>query len=63
MITIFLIKNLLIISDYEIELIVLRDVPCDAIFVNPLLLWLELVIETACYNQRDVRVRFFSSKL
>jgi len=40
------------------ELVVARDVPRDAIFVNPLMLWLELVIETACSSRRDVRVRF-----
>ena len=48
------------ILDYEIELVVLRDVPCgDAPFVDPLMLWLELVIKTACYNWRDVRVSHF----
>ena len=48
------------ILDYEIELVVLKDVPRgDAPFVDPLMLWLELVIKTAYYNRHDVCVRHF----
>lgn len=41
---------------YKIELIVIRNVPCDDSYTQPLKNWLRDVIHEACSNRRNVRV-------
>lgn len=43
---------------FEVELVIIRDVPKDSRYSTQLLDWLKAVIIDACDNRRNVRVQF-----